>query len=346
MDVKIEKILVTGGAGYIGSVLTRELLEQGYSVRVVDCLRWGGESLLPVFTHPKFEFVNGDLRRKKVVLKSLDNVDAVIHLAAIVGDPACKEEPELAKEVNWQASKNLFQQAIYAGVKRFIFASTCSNYGKMPDSSEYIDENGVLNPISLYAKLKVKFEQYILQSSADSITVTSLRFATAFGISARMRFDLTVNEFVKELALGRELVVFGEQFWRPYCHVEDLAKGCIYVLEADKNLIDKEVFNVGETTQNYQKRMILNLIKEHIPDMKVRFVHRDEDPRDYKVNFDKIKNKLKFKVTKTLAAGIDEIIKLIHSGALKNPDDSFYKNTGKKHERLEEEIQKGIGMLR
>lgn len=305
------KILVTGGAGYIGSVLTKKLLERGYFVRVVDSLQCGGDALFPFFTNPRFEFTRGDIRENNVQRKGLECIDAVIHLAAVVGDPACKRDPELAEEVNWQASKAMFDKASSSGVKRFIFASTCSNYGRMPDLNQYIDETGALNPISWYAELKVKFEEYLLHAQPGLMSATSLRFATAYGPSKRMRFDLTVNEFVKEAFLGRELIVYGESFWRPYCHVEDLAQACICALESDRKLVDREVFNVGDTEENYQKQTIVNLIAKRSPRMKVRFEHRDEDPRNYKVNFDKIKNKLQFCITKRLENGIDEVLQFL-----------------------------------
>jgi len=320
------KVLVTGGAGYIGSTLVKELLKQGYFVRVVDCLKWGGEALSGFFANPQFEFIKGDLRKEDVRKRALIGADAVIHLAAIVGDPACKKEPELAEEVNWRASKSIFDLAGRVGVKRFIFASTCSNYGRMPDADRYLDEESVLNPISLYAKLKVKFEKYILEEKLNPLVVTSLRFATAYGVSMRMRFDLTVNEFVKEVFFDRELVVYGEKFWRPYCHVEDLAKACVCVLGTDKKLVQREVFNVGDTRENYQKQMIVDLIKRRFPRMKVRFVPKDEDPRDYRVDFGKIKNKLKFQIARRLEDGIDEVMQLLGRGELKNPDNSSYRN--------------------
>jgi nucleoside-diphosphate-sugar epimerase len=320
------KVLITGGAGYIGSVLTKKTLQRGYSVRVVDWLRWADESSLAFPTDSRFEFIRGDLRDDRVQGVVLEGVDAVIHLAAIVGDPACKKEPDLAEEVNWLAAKSIFNKANKMGVERFIFASTCSNYGKMPDLDRYIDETGVLNPVSWYAKLKVKFEEYLLNTPVGSMAAASLRFATAYGVSRRMRFDLTVNEFVKEAVLGRELVVYGKEFWRPYCHVEDLAQGCICALEADKKLIDREVFNVGDSGENYQKRMIVDLIRKRIPQVKVRFVHKDEDSRDYKVNFNKIKDKMNFRISKTLEDGIDEIIQLLRGGLLKDADSTCYRN--------------------
>jgi len=320
-------ILVTGGAGYIGSVLTRKLLEEGYTVKVADCLKWGGLSLLPFFSNPRFEFINTDLREEEGRKKALQEIDAVVHLAAIVGDPACKDEPELAEETNWQATKGLFDLANISIIKRFIFASTCSNYGKIANSNSYIDETGILNPVSLYARLKVKCEEYILQASRKLMAVVSLRIATAYGVSGRMRFDLTVNEFAKDLALGKELVVFGEQFWRPYCHVEDICQACILALQADKELIDGQVFNVGDTRENYQKKTLVEMIRKRIPVAKVRFIHKDEDPRDYRVNFDKIRKTLKFKITRTVEDGIDEVITLVRSGAILDCDAQTYKNS-------------------
>ena len=322
-----KNILVTGGAGYIGSVLTRKLLEQGHNVRVADCLKWGGLALLPFFSNPRFEFSHVDLRSEQGRKRALQGISEVVHLAAIVGDPACKNEPELAEETNWQATKDLFNLARVFGVKRFIFASTCSNYGKISGSDSYIDETGVLNPISLYAKLKVKCEEYILRVSRDGMAVVSLRFATAYGVSGRMRFDLTVNEFAKDLALGKELLVFGEQFWRPYCHVEDICQACILALEADKKSVDGNIFNVGDTKENYQKRILVEMIRKCISSAKFTFVHKDEDPRDYKVNFEKIRKKLKFKIKKTVADGIDEVIALVRSGVIPDCDSAKYKNS-------------------
>jgi len=327
MEIKNKKILITGGAGYIGSVLTRLLLEKGYSVRVIDCLFWGGESLLGVFTDSKFEFVKGDVRNQKLQEEILQGIDGVVHLAAIVGDPACKANPTLATEINWEASKNLFDAASGMGVKHFVFASTCSNYGKMANANEYIDEDGILNPVSLYAKLKVQFEKYLLESSPEGMAACALRFSTAYGPSPRIRFDLTVNEFVKEVVLNRELVVFGEQFWRPYCHTQDLANACLRVLEANKSIIGQEVFNVGDTDENYQKQTIVELIKKRKPEMKVRFVKKDEDPRDYRVNFKKINKILGYKSEYRLERGIDELIAILESGILRDPDDKIYCNT-------------------
>ncbi len=323
----MRRVLVTGCAGYIGSILTRKLLSKGYFVRGMDILNFGGESLLSIYSHPNFEFFRGDIRKKEDIEKSLENIDSVVHLAAIVGDPACAKDPQIATQTNWEGSKLLFDKCNESKtIQRFIFASTCSNYGKM-EGTGYVNEKSPLNPVSLYAKLKVKFEKYILESeSIKSLSPTALRFSTVYGISPRMRFDLTVNEFARELTLGKELVIFGEQFWRPYCHVEDLAKACILVLESPKEKVNQQVFGVGDTQENYQKKMLAEIMSEMIPNAKISYVKKDEDPRDYRVEFSKIKDCLGYEINKRVSDGIWEIYKLLKDGILKNPYSKNYQN--------------------
>jgi nucleoside-diphosphate-sugar epimerase len=325
----IKKILVTGGAGYIGSVLVRLLLNRGYKVTVVDNLSFGGEPILDLLNDPSFTFYKEDIRSESGLKKIFENGNfyAVAHLAAIVGDPACAKNPELTKSINWEGSKNLYQVANAAGVPKLIFASTCSNYGKMKDPNTFVDENSELAPVSLYAETKVQFEKFLFsQPKGNTCKPTSLRFSTVYGLSLRPRFDLTVNEFTKELSLGRELVIFGEQFWRPYCHVEDLALSVIKVIEAEPSLVSFDVFNVGDTSENYQKQMIVDEIKKIIPTAKVKYVERNEDPRDYRVSFEKIKSKLGFKITKKVLDGVKQINFAIENGFIPNPDDGKYKN--------------------
>ena len=322
----MRKVLVTGGAGYIGSVLVRLLLNKGYKVRVLDNLKFGGDSLVELLNNDNFEFVKGDIRNKKDVEVAMKDIDVVAHLAAIVGDPACAKEPKLAKETNLEGSKLVYNIANENKVKKFIFASTCSNYGKMKDSSDYVDETSELRPVSLYAETKVEFENFLLSRDKNNFTKpTCLRFSTVYGLSPRIRFDLTVNEFTKELVLGRELIVFGEQFWRPYCHVVDLARSVISVIESD-NRTDFNVYNVGDTSENYQKKMIIEEILKQLPNSKIKYVKKDEDPRDYRVSFEKIKKELNFKITKRVPDGIRQIIQAIRLGLISNPDDPKYKN--------------------
>lgn len=327
MTENINKVLVTGAAGYIGSVLVRFLLEKGYNVVGLDALFFGGESLLGVYNHPNFRFIKGDVRSEKDIKKAVQGVDAIVHLAAIVGDPACAKQPELAEEINWTATKNLFDLAKNStNIKRFVFASTCSNYGKM-EGNGYVNEDSPLRPVSLYAELKVKFETYLLESKTRKDFIpTALRFSTVYGLSPRMRFDLTVNEFIREVTFGRELVIFGEQFWRPYCHVEDLALSCVKVLESPAELVDHNVFNVGDTKENYQKKMIADEILKIIPEAKIKYVEKQEDPRDYRVDFTKIAEALGFKITRTVPQGLREIHEILKYGMLSDPFSDKYKN--------------------
>lgn len=320
------RILVTGGAGYLGSVLCELLLRSGQRVRAFDSLMHGGRSLLGLAGREGFAFQRGDMRDGDAVAEALAGVDAVVHLAAIVGDPACARDAELARAVNLDASLALFEAAQAAGVKRFAFASTCSNYGRMADTSVLATESHELRPVSLYAETKVGVEQALLAAPARTITATVLRLSTLYGLSPRMRFDLTVNEFVKELVVQRKLVVFGEQFWRPYVHVRDAARAFQMVLEAPVERVAGQVFNVGDTNENYRKADLLELMSVRIPDADVQRVHKTEDPRDYRVSFARIHEQLGFTVTKRVPDGIDEIATALESGLVENPADSAYYN--------------------
>lgn len=251
----------------------------------------------------------------------------VAHLAAIVGDPACSKFSDEAKEVNWAASVSFFEKAEEAGIERFVFASTCSNYGKMADPNSFVDENSELRPVSLYAELKVKFENFLLNENKGSrMCATALRFSTVYGFSPRIRFDLTVNEFTRNVCLTGEQEIWGPQFNRPYCHVDDLARSVMLVFDSPVEKVRANVFNVGDTTENYSKRMLMEEIQKHIPEAKAIYVEKTEDPRDYRVNCDKINKELGFVITKRVPDGIREIIKLIQSGIITDPYSQKFKN--------------------
>lgn len=321
------KILVTGGAGYIGSTLVPILLSSGHQVRALDNLTHGGKSLLGVWPDLNFEFYEGDIRNEEHVRSALKDIEAVIHLAAIVGDPACARQPEVARATNFDASIQLFNLSKELGVKKFVFASTCSNYGKMKNGSEYVDENSELSPVSLYAETKVAVERYILDpTNSGSLSPTVLRFATAYGVSPRMRFDLTVNEFTMEILTKRKLVIFGEQFWRPYVHIRDISRAILCILESSKEKVQNQVFNVGSTTQNFQKQQLADMLKLQIPDAVIEYVHKDEDPRDYRVSFEKIKQTIGFKTEHTVGNGIQEVIRLVESGIIQDFKSPEYRN--------------------
>lgn len=321
------KVLVTGGAGYIGSVLVRQLLNQNFTVRVLDSLKFGGDALYEVMLHPNFEFIKGDIRNEKDVDQALAGIDAIAHLAAIVGDPACKKYSDEANETNWIASKNLFEKAEKAGVKRFVFASTCSNYGKMANPDDFVTETSELRPVSLYAELKVKFENFLLEEKKNSnICSTALRFSTVYGFSPRIRFDLTVNEFTRNATIKGEQEIWGQQFWRPYCHVDDLARSVVLILKSDEEKVRANVFNVGDTSENYQKGMIMKEVCKVVPNVQVNYVESSEDPRDYRVNFDKIKNELGYTITKKVPDGVKEIYALVKTGIITDPFVQKFRN--------------------
>ena len=322
-----ETVLVSGGAGYIGSVLVRLLLAEGYSVKVIDNLSFGGVPIIDLLNDENFTFVKGDVRHEDDLRHALKGVDQAVHLAGIVGDPACAKQPELARAVNLDGSRLFYRLANETGIQRFVFASTCSNYGKMEDPESYVSEESLLAPVSLYAETKVEIERFLLdQPRSMTCKPTSLRFSTVYGLSPRPRFDLTVNEFTKELALGRELVVFGEQFWRPYCHVVDLCRSVITVLKAREEKVAFNVFNVGDTSENYQKQMIVDEIVKQIPNAKIQYVKKDEDPRDYRVSFEKISEELGFSITKKVPDGISQIFQVVRDGFIPDPDKQEYRN--------------------
>ena len=256
--------MVTGGAGYVGSGLLRDLLSKNYKVTCIDNLMFGGESLLDILHNSNFNFIKCDINDINSFDKILTNgnFDAVIHLAAIVGDPACKLYSDLARKTNRDTTRWLLDRCKELEISKFLFASTCSNYGKMDDPESYVDESSKLAPVSLYAELKVEIEEYMLNGieRTEDFIPTSLRFSTVYGVSPRMRFDLTVNEFTKDLAMGRELIIFGEKFWRPYCHVKDFSNAFITILKAPREKVAFNVFNVGDTSENYTKEMLVEEI--------------------------------------------------------------------------------------
>ncbi len=318
------KVLVTGGAGYIGSVLVRKLLKDVYYVRVLDNLMFGGESLLGVYNEPNFHFIRGDIRDKKALAQALKDIDCVIHLAALVGHPLCQSQPEMTKQVNYEASRLLLKQAVRGKVKRFIFVSTCSNYG-ISDNAMLADEDSALKPLSIYAKAKVKAEGYMLSfPKKKGFSLCVLRLATVFGVSAHMRFDLLINELVRDALLKKKVAIQNPYAWRPFLHIRDAADSFARCLKADPKQISGEVFNVG--CGNYQKKEIVELIKKHIPSVAIKILEDDKDGRDYKVSFEKIKKALGFKAKLTLGQGIIEIKETIEKGIVSSPFSLNYSN--------------------
>lgn len=320
-------VLVTGGAGYVGTEVVSSLLDSGREARILDSLLHNQAEVASELQGKGAELIESDVRDDAARRRALEGAEAVVHLAAIVGDPACARDPELAREVNVEATRELIAEAEAAGVKHFVFASTCSNYGRMADPEVAIDENAPLAPVSLYAEQKVEIEKMLLSRDGAAPAATCLRFATVYGVAPRMRFDLTVNEFTRELWADRDLEVFGEQFWRPYVHVRDAAKGVIAVLDAGPDEVGGDVFNVGHSDENYRKLDLVEVMGEQIPTGRVSFVHRDEDPRDYKVSFEKIRERLGYEPDMRVPSGIAEIVSGLDAEAFGDPFSPSHTNT-------------------
>ncbi len=315
---KPRKVLLIGGSGYIGTVVAFELLDKGYHVRNLDKHVYGNTLLAGCYVaHPNYEFSYGDFCKPEELDRALNEVTDVVFLAGLVGDPITRKYPAEAEAINDKGVKNALNQLNGKGLSNVLFISTCSNYGLIK-SNELANENFELNPLSSYARDKVGAEQLImsLKGSVD-FSPTILRFATAFGLSPRMRFDLTVNEFTRTLVQGKDLLVFDADTWRPYCHVKDFARLIRRVMELSDNRSSFEVFNAGGVENNATKRSLVEKIVERIPNSVVNYQEKGSDPRNYKVNFDKVREKLHFTPSFSLDYGIDEVI-LAHKRGLYN----------------------------
>jgi nucleoside-diphosphate-sugar epimerase len=309
---EVKNILVLGGAGYLGSIVVAQLLERGFHVRVLDSFLFGEEPLAEARKHPNCELERGDVRDIGAVVQAMRGVDAVVHLAAIVGDQACDENKQLATEVNRAATRMLVDVARGCGVRRFIFASSCSVYGA---SNFMLDECSPVSPLSVYAQTKVDSESILLASKTAEFAPTVLRLGTLFGLSARMRFDLVVNLFVARAAsAGRITILNGEQ-WRPFLHVQDAARAMLACLEAAPTVVSGEVFNVGSSSSNFQIRDLGRSIARLIPSTQIDALE-NEDRRSYRVSFAKIEQAFGFHCEKTLESGMQEMLDAIRSGAL------------------------------
>jgi len=325
-------ILVTGGAGYIGSLLAAELLRAGHYVTVVDNLLFGGESLVSFLHHPNFHFRKADVTEPRAIREAVKGdwrkPDAIVHLAAIVGFPACQAVgPQVAWKYNVEATKTVFGQASDLGVGRFVFASTYSNYGLSPDG-EPVTEESPLTPQSLYAETKIASEQYLLENK-DAVSAPLLfRFATLYGISPRTRFDLIVNQFVLEAFTRRELIIYQRGYSRSFVHVHDVVRGIMLGLEADESKTRGQIYNLGTESGNYSKDQIVALVLKRMPETTVE--HKDltfgGDMRDITVSFAKIRRELGYETLLDVDDGIREVLFALKSGLIRNPSDEKYRN--------------------
>ena len=308
-------VLLIGGEGYIGSVLSNYLLHKGYKVRSLDALIYPDQKMDLVKANIKnFEFILGDIRNKTILKKSLEGINSVVILAGLVGDPITKKYPKEAQEINYHAIKDLINQCDNKKIEKLIFISTFSNYGFIDETLKAKEEHE-LKPLSLYAKHKVEIENYILSLKGKiNFCPTILRFATAFGSSPRMRFDLTVNQFTKELFNKNPLNIYDENTWRPYCHVKDFSRLIEIVLNEKKEKLNFQIFNSGGDQNNFTKKNIIEAITKLIPsNNKISYEPGDKDKRNYRVNFEKVKKLLNFNVEYTIQDGIQEMISSLKS---------------------------------
>ena len=318
------KILVTGAAGYIGSVLCGMLLEDGHTVVGIDKMMYGGKSLLGIINHPRFSLVNSDIYDTEKYAHYIDSETNIVNLAAIVGEPASKKLPEETIRTNVDATKKLIQLAIEKKAAKFVFVSTCSNYGLVPEG-EMATEESELHPLSLYAETKVQIELYLKNEIKDALNWTVLRFSTVYGLSPRPRFDLTVNDFTLHAIADGKLLIFLPKTNRPYIHTIDAARAAKLCLEKPEESRN-QVFNVGDNTQNYRKIDIVDAVKKAVPDFEVEYVEKGHDLRDYAVNFDKIHSILGYDITKKVPDGVNEVAFAINSGIIKDYSNPEYYN--------------------
>lgn len=319
----VDKVLVIGGAGYLGSVLCRELIDAGYKVKALDNLDYGEEGIKELYSNSSFELLRGDIRNISDVIEGIKDINAVIHLAAIVGDPACEVNPKNTLETNYLATKNVVEVCKYFQVNRFIFASTCSVYGKSLIPDQKLEENSFLNPVSLYAETKIKCEKAIIGAMDENFSPTILRMATLYGYSPNMRFDLAVNLMAAKALFEKEITVFGGEQWRPWLHLKDAAAAYIACLKKPLRIVRGQTFNV--LSENYKIADVGQLIKSILPQAKLELSPQTVDLRNYNVSFDKICRTLNFTPKNKIADGIMEIKEAVDAGAIKTYKNSKYR---------------------
>ena len=315
-------VLVVGGAGYIGSGLVRDLLQDGYRVRVLDSLMYGDGPICDLYGHPNFELVRGDFRNVATVVQSTPGVDAVIHLGAIVGDPACAVNEDETLKTNLAATRLLAEVCRASGVSRLLFASTCSVYGA---ASGVVDENSWLNPVSLYAATKVDSEKVLLAARAADFHPVILRLATAYGWSYRPRFDVVVNLLAAKAVAEKKIVIYNGEQWRPFIHIRDISRAFRMALKAPIQLVSGQVFNVGSDHMNYTLQDLAQQIASVEPGLDIEYI-KNSDARTYKVSFDKIRTQLGFMCEVSLVEGVEEIRQAMRRGQVADYRDSLYSN--------------------
>jgi nucleoside-diphosphate-sugar epimerase len=319
-----KRVLVTGGFGYIGTHLVKILLDNGFYVRVLENYSYGKRGAEVIGDHPNLDVVYGDIANIKDVVRCVKNVDTVIALAAIVGDPACSLDAEETLNLNFESTKILVETANFYGVSRFVFASSCSVYGASEDT--FLDEDACLNPVSLYARTRIMSEEVVLERCGNMKPVI-FRLSTVFGLSPRMRFDLVVNTLTVRGIVDKKFQVFGGDQWRPFIHCHDVARAFYLATTATDKQIEPVIFNLGGNGMNYTLGEIGSMIHTLLPDAEYDMTDNIDDPRNYKVKFDRIKKHLNFEPEYTIQSGVEEMILAIKGdGDLQNYSKMEYSN--------------------
>lgn len=322
-EPRVRRALVIGGAGFIGSALLPRLLDQGYHVRVLDLLIYGDQPINAWLNDPRLEVMQADFRQIDHVVQAMQDVDAVIHLGAIVGDPACALDEGLTTEINLMATRMIAEVAKGCGVRYFVFASTCSVYGA---SEQVLDEHSPLKPISLYARSKAASEKVLLAMANERFAPVILRFSTVYGLSGRYRFDLVVNLLTAKALIDSEITIFGGNQWRSFVHVDDAARSIMHVLAAPRDSVRGQIFNVGSDEQNYTIHQIGQMIHGYVPTARIINKGDEVDPNNYRVGFAKIRNKLGFTPEWTVERGIEQVIQAVESGQIRDYKEPQYSN--------------------
>lgn len=333
-------VLVIGGAGYIGSALLPKLLQRGHRVRLLDRFIYGTDPIRSILDHPNLEIVKADFRRVDKLVACMRGADAVIHLGAIVGDPACALNTDLTIEVNLMGTRTIAKVAKGYGIRRFIFASTCSVYGASTDD-KLLTEESPLNPVSLYAVTKLASEKVLMDLASESFSPTCLRFSTIFGLSGRTRFDLVVNLLTAKAVMDGKITIEGGDQWRPFLHVDDAALSLLHTLESPLPKVHKQVFNVGGDEHNYTIQQIGELIRKQVPQAELINVGSGGDQRNYKADFRKIREELGFLPQWTVAEGVKQVIDLIQGGGVKNYGAAKYSNV-----KFLTEVESALSLVR
>lgn len=315
-------VLVVGGAGYIGSALVPQLLNDGYRVRVLDAMLFGEEPLASVKDHPHLEIIRADFR-SGVLGRAMKNVGTVVHLAGIVGDPACNLDEGLTVDINLTSTRSIADMAKYSKVPRFLFASTCSVYGAC---DEILDERSVAKPVSLYGNTKLASERLLREMADEDFSPTILRFATIYGLSGRTRFDLVVNLLSAKAKVDGKVTVFNGSQWRPFVHVMDAARAIKLAIDAPLDVVDNQVFNVGCNDQNRTILQIGEMIHDKVVGSELMVDESGSDARNYRVDFTKISEYLGFEPEWTLDQGVEQVLDAIASGKVEDYRDPKYSN--------------------